>query len=197
VLQWARECVRHPTQLARSLSVRRWSERTVVALVMQSLDNSLVVSGKRGRLGHWRLTTRQGHGRPNPSWIPEGNDAARRLARVIGGDPGGNLGELVGAPLTAHFLGGAVIGASPEHGVVDGWHRAFGHEGLHVVDGAAVSANLGANPSLTITAQAERAMAFWPNKGDDDPRPPLGSSYAPVDAVAAHSPAVRNALERT
>ncbi len=164
VLRWAREGLRHPGRLARSLSVRHWSERTVIALVMQSVDNSLTLSGRCGLLGRWRLTSRQGHGQPNPSWVPEGNDAVRRLATVLGGDPRGNIGEILGAPMTAHFLGGAVIGASPEQGVIDGWHRVFGHEGLHVVDGAAVSANLGANPSLTITAQAERAMAFWPNK---------------------------------
>jgi cholesterol oxidase len=148
------------------------------------------VSGRRGRFGRWRLTTRQGHGQPNPSWIPVGNDAVRRLAKVVDGDPGGNLGELLGAPMTAHFIGGAAIGASPREGVVDGWHRVFGHEGLHVVDGAAISANLGANPSLTIAAQAERAMAFWPNKGDPDPRPPLGASYLPVPPVEARHPAV-------
>jgi cholesterol oxidase len=92
--------------------------------------------------------------------------------------------------MTAHFIGGAVIGRDPQHGVVDGWHRVFGHPGLHVVDGAAVSANLGANPSLTITAQAERAMAFWPNKGEPDPRPPLGAAYRPIEPVPAMAPAV-------
>jgi cholesterol oxidase len=66
----------------------------------------------------------------------------------------------------------------------------YGHPGLHVVDGAAVSANLGVNPSLTITAQAERAMAFWPNRGESDPRPPLGSAYQQVDPVAPAHPAV-------
>lgn len=190
VLRWLRTCAGHPAQFVRSLSVRHWSERTVIGLVMQSLDNSLVVSGKRGRFGRWRLTSRQGHGLPNPSWIPEGNEAIRRLARVIDGDPGGNLGDLVGAPMTAHFIGGAAIGATPERGVVDGWHRVFGHQGLHIVDGTAVSANLGANPSLTITAQAERAMAFWPNKGEPDPRPPWGAAYAPVAPVRARHPAV-------
>jgi cholesterol oxidase len=190
VMRWAGECARHPARFVRMLSVRRWSERTVIALVMQSLDNSLSVSGRRGFLGRWRLTTRQGHGQPAPSWIPQGNEAVRRLAKVIGGDPGGNLGDLVGATMTAHFIGGVVIGSSPENGVIDGWHRVFGYDGLSVVDGSALSANLGANPSLTITAQAERAMAFWPNKGDPDPRPPVGSAYLPLAPVAAARPAV-------
>ena len=114
----------------------------------------------------------------------------RRLAEVIDGDPGGNAADLVGSTMTAHFLGGAPIGADPTTGVVDGWHRVFGHPGLHVVDGAAVSANLGANPSLTITAQAERAMSFWPVRGEPDPRPPLGSRYGPVAPVPASDPAV-------
>ncbi|MGZ4611179.1 MAG: GMC oxidoreductase, partial [Actinomycetes bacterium] len=190
VLRWMRACATHPGQFARSLSVHHWSERTVIGLVMQAVDNSIVVSGKRTRLGRWRLTSRQGHGQPNPTWIPEGNDAIRRLARVVDGDPGGNLGDLVGATMTAHFLGGVVIGATPETGVIDAWHRVFGHPGLHVVDGSAVSANLGANPSLTITAQAERAMSFWPNKGEPDPRPPLGAAYSPVARVAARHPTV-------
>ena len=76
--------------------------------------------------------------------------------------------------MTAHFLGGCPIGDRADTGVIDAYHRLYGHPGLHVVDGAAISANLGVNPSLTITAQAERAMAMWPNNGDPDPRPPLG-----------------------
>jgi cholesterol oxidase len=93
-------------------------------------------------------------------------------------------------PVTAHILGGAAIGAGVEDGVVDAYHRVFGHDGLHVVDGASVSANLGVNPSLTITALAERAMAHWPNRGEADPRPPLGESYRPVDPVPPRAPAV-------
>ena len=92
--------------------------------------------------------------------------------------------------MTAHFIGGAVIGSSPDRGVIDGWQRVFGYDGLSVVDGSALSANLGANPSLTITAQAERAMAFWPNKGDPDPRPPVGATYEPVLPVPARHPTV-------
>jgi cholesterol oxidase len=188
-LIWLRDQAAHPGRAARSLWIRRWSERTIIGLVMQSLDNSLVVSGTR-RFGRWRLTSRQGHGAPNPSWIPAGNEAVRRLAEVIDGEPGGNVADLTGSTLTAHFLGGAVIGADPSRGVVDAWHRVFGHPGLHVVDGAAVSANLGANPSLTIAAQAERAMSFWPLRGEVDPRPPLGSAYVRLEPVRPSCPAV-------
>jgi cholesterol oxidase len=187
---WLRELARDPVRAVRSLSVRRWSERTIIGLVMQSVDNSLVVSGRRGMFGRWRLTSRLGHGEPSPTWIPEANEAVRRLATVIDGEPGGSLTDLVDSPLTAHFIGGAPIGRDAEHGVIDGWHRVFGHPGLHVVDGTAISANLGVNPSLTITAQAERAMAFWPNRGEPDPRPALGEAYRPVPPVAASAPAV-------
>lgn len=177
------EVVVHPVTFARSLSVRRWSERTVIGLVMQSRDNSLVVSGRRGVLGGRRLTSRQGHGEPNPSWIPAGHRSlrvlARRLQEATGlrAFPGGSLGEVVDVPMTAHFLGGAVIGADPSRGVVDPYHRVWGHPGLHVVDGSAVSANLGVNPSLTITAQAERAFSMWPRRGEQDQRPTQGEGY--------------------
>ena len=98
---------------------------------------------------------------------------AKRLAEATGQYTvaGGSWSEVFDVPLTAHFLGGVAIGGSPETGVVDQWHRLFGHPGISVVDGSTISANLGVNPSLTITAQAERAMSFWPAKGDADPRP--------------------------
>ncbi|MEU4640172.1 GMC family oxidoreductase [Micromonospora sp. NPDC023814] len=189
VRRWLGTLLRQPGPAARLLSVRDWSERTVIALVMQSADNSLTTRLRRGPLGR-RLVSEPGHGVPNPTWIPAGNRAARLLAEEIGGTPGGTLTEPFDIPMTAHILGGAVIGATPADGVVDPWHRVFGHPGLHVVDGAAVSANLGVNPSLTITAQAERAMSFWPNKGEEDPRPPLGSPYARMDPVPPRHPAV-------
>lgn len=93
-------------------------------------------------------------------------------------------------PVTAHFLGGCTIGESPATGVIDPYQRVYGYEGLHIVDGSAVSANLGVNPALTITAQAERAMAMWPNRGDADPRPARGASYQKVAPVAPRYPAV-------
>jgi cholesterol oxidase len=169
---------------------KHWSERTVIALVMQSLDNSITTYGKKGRFTPWRMTSRQGHGAPNPSWIPVANDAVRRIAAKVDGTAGGNIGEPFGMPLTAHFIGGCAIGDSPETGVIDGYQRVYGHPGLHVADGAAVTANLGVNPSLTITAQAERAMSFWPNKGESDPRPALGEQYVRVRPVAPKAPVV-------
>ncbi|MBO4209085.1 FAD-dependent oxidoreductase [Micromonospora echinofusca] len=189
VRRWLGIIASRPGTFLRLLSVRGWSERTVIALVMQSADNSLTTSYRRGLFGR-RLAGSPGHGVPNPTWIPAGNEAARLLAEEIGGEPGGALTEPFDVPVTAHILGGAVIGASPAEGVIDPYHRVFGYPGLHVVDGAAVSANLGVNPSLTITAQAERAMSFWPNKGGTDPRPPLGEPYRPVARVLPENPAV-------
>ncbi|MFE3144498.1 GMC family oxidoreductase N-terminal domain-containing protein [Streptomyces scopuliridis] len=190
VRSWLGHAARHPLLVLRSLSNRRWSERTIIGLVMQSLDNSLTTYRKPGGVGKGLLTARQGHGAPNPKQIPEATRAATLIAREINGFAGSNVGELMGTPLTAHFLGGCVIGASAQEGVIDPYHRLYGHPGISVVDGSAVSANLGVNPSLTITAQAERAMSFWPNKGEPDPRPEQGAAYVRQDPVAPVSPAV-------
>jgi cholesterol oxidase len=188
-LAWAREVARHPVMLTRNLSMRRWSEQTIIALVMQTRDNSITCYTKRGLFGR-RLTSKQGHGEPNPTWIPAGHDAVRRIAARIGGFPGGGWNDVFNVPMTAHFLGGAVIGDSPLTGVIDPYHRVYGHPGLHVVDGAAVSANLGVNPSLTITAQAERAVALWPNRGEPDERGALGGPYRRLEAVEPCHPVV-------
>ncbi|MDI3385693.1 GMC family oxidoreductase [Streptomyces sp. B-S-A8] len=190
VAAWLANCVRHPLQAARSLSNRRWSERTIIGLVMQSLDNSLTTYRKEKGIGKGLLTARQGHGAPNPNQIQAATEAASLLAREINGFAGSNIGELMGTPLTAHFLGGCPIGADAARGVIDPYHRLYGHPGISVVDGAAVSANLGVNPSLTITAQAERAMSFWPNKGEDDQRPAQGAGYERIGAVEPKSPTV-------
>ncbi len=191
---WLKEMWRQKKKLFELYDLKHWSERTVIALVMQSLDNSITTYGKRSRLtGHWRMTSKQGHGAPNPTWIPVANEAVRRIATELGGTAGGNIGEPFNMPLTAHFIGGCAIGDSPETGVVDPYQRLYGHPGLHVADGSAITANLGVNPSLTITAQAERAMSFWPNKGEPDPRPHLGAGYERIAAVAPARPAVPEA----
>jgi cholesterol oxidase len=188
---WLKEMWTERANVGRLYDFKHWSERTVIALVMQSLDNSITtytkqIPGTKKRF----LTSKQGHGVPNPTWIPAGNTAVRLMAEVMGGTPGGSIGEPFNRPLTAHFLGGCAIGDSPETGVVDPYQRVYGHPGLHVADGSAITANLGVNPSLTITAQAERAMSFWPNKGEADQRPALGEAYTRLAPVQPGSPAV-------
>lgn len=184
------EVLRHPVRFLKSLSVRKWSQRTVILLVMQSSDNSINLRW-RNRRGRVRLRSEQGTGAPNPTFIPEAVDAARKSAEIMGGDAFGSVNEaLLDVPVTAHILGGCVIGADAEHGVIDGYQRVFGHPGLHIADGSAISANLGVNPSLTITAQTERAMSFWPNKGEPDRRPLLGAPYEPIAPTLPKTPAV-------
>jgi cholesterol oxidase len=153
---------RHPWQALGAFRIRGMSRRTIILLVMQSLDNSMRLRVKR-RLptGSVLLTTEQDPLNPNPDSIPAAYEAARWFARRTGGTAySGVTDSVLGIPLTAHILGGAVIGSGPESGVVDSRHRVFGYQNLLVTDGAAVPANVGANPSLTITALAERAMSF-------------------------------------
>jgi cholesterol oxidase len=172
------------------LNVRNWSERTVIALVMQHLDNSITTFTERTKPGFRRMTSKQGHGEPNPTWIPVGNEVTRRIAKKIDGVAGGTWGELFNIPLTAHFLGGAAIGDTAEHGVIDPYQRVYGYPTLSVMDGAAISANLGVNPSLSITAQAERAASLWPNKCQVDQRPAQGEPYKRLAPILPEHPVV-------
>jgi cholesterol oxidase len=188
--RWVRflgQAAARPQDLVRLPNLRDWSRRTIVALVMQTLDNSITVVPSASGRG---MRARRGHGEPSPTWIPQAHRAVRMLAEEMGGMAGGTWLDLFNIPTTAHFIGGCTIGSSPAEGVIDPYHRVYGHPGLHIVDGSAVSANLGVNPSLTITAQAERAMAFWPNRDESDPRPALGSAYERLSPVSPKSPAV-------
>ncbi|NLE79138.1 MAG: GMC family oxidoreductase [Rhodococcus sp.] len=173
-----------------ALNPYRWSERTIIALVMQNLDNSITTYTKKGLLGRRKVTSKQGHGQPNPTWIPAGNEATRRIADKIDGWAGGTWGDVFNIPLTAHFLGGCAISEDASQGVIDPYHRVHNYPTLSVVDGAAVSANLGVNPSLTISAQAERAASLWPNKGEDDQRPAQGKKYQRIQPSTPKNPVV-------
>jgi len=190
--RWLRaipEYARRIADVRTMASPRHWSEESIILLVMQTLDNSVTVFTKRGLFGR-RMTTKQGIGEPNPTWIPVAHDVARDVAERTDGVTLGSVTDLIERPITAHFIGGCPIGDSPETGVVDAYQRVYGYSGLHVVDGAAVAANLGVNPSLMITALAERAMSFWPNKGEPDLRPSLGSTYQRFPAIMPHRPIV-------
>lgn len=189
-LRFVLSILRHPGRFLRSLSARQWSERTVILLTMQTIDNSLRLVRRRGLFGR-RLTTRPGHGEPNPTWIPAANEAARHAARRMDGEPMGSIFEAtLNTPATAHFIGGCPLGEDPATSVVDPYHRVHGIDGLHICDGSTITANLGVNPSLTITAMTERAMALWPNRGAADQRPAPGGGYRRLAPVSPERPVV-------
>jgi cholesterol oxidase len=191
-LKWIGAMARHPLQTAKLFFwPAGWSRRTVILLVMQSLDTAMRLVPKPKRFGSGiRLQTEQDPERPNPTYIPEAEQAARWFARRIGGAAQSGITEsTLNIPTTAHILGGAVIAGSPQEGVVDPANRVFGYENLLVTDGSAVPANPGVNPSLTITALAERAMSLVP------PAPGAERRELPVAAQAAGSTPARTTPE--
>jgi cholesterol oxidase len=171
--------LRHPVTFLKVLDPRAWSRRTIILLVMQTLDNAIALRPRPGRFGGMRLQTEQDPEKPNPTFIPVANEAAEWIAQRIGGIPQSSVMEaLANVPTTAHVLGGAVIGHSARDGVVDARQRVFGYENLLICDGSVIPANVGVNPSLTITALAERAMSFVPAAG-------ATAGDEPAQAVAA------------
>ena len=180
--QWFSKVIKQPTLLFKILNVRKWSERSVIALVMQNVDSAVTTFEKRTLFGR-KMSSRNNAGNPNATWIPEANEVAERIAKNYGGVAGGNIGNLIGSPLTAHFVGGCVIGKDKDSGVIDPYHRVWGYPTLHILDGSTITANLGVNPSLTITAQAERAISLWPNKDEKDLRPDQNKPYKVLEPI--------------
>ncbi len=163
-LMLAGNILRHPVRFVKSAWPVGWSRRTSVLLVMQTLDNAIAFRARRRWFGSGvRLVTEQDPDKPNPTFIAAGNKAAQWLAQHTGGIAQSMVLEAVAdIPTTAHILGGAVIGADASTGVVDSRNRVFGYRNLLICDGAAMPANPGVNPSLTITAIAEHAMSHVP-----------------------------------
>ena len=185
IASWLKQLIEHPTQVLAFDDVRHWSERTAVMLCMQTTDTSIDLYWEGGR-----LRSRHGSGTPPKVHIPIVEEFADRLAKKMDSRQGALRFEVLNKTASAHFIGGIPIGESSERGAVDAYQRVFGQPGLHVMDGSVMPANPGVNPSLLITALAERAMSLWPNKGDVDTRPPLGSGYERLDPVAPHRPFV-------
>ncbi|MGE0709855.1 MAG: GMC family oxidoreductase [Planctomycetota bacterium] len=154
-----------PLDHLRAVLARRWSERTMILLYMRTLEGHLKLErGRSWATGFQRgLTTELAEGPAPAASIPEASALARDIAAKVDGVVQSIWTEtLLGIPTTAHILGGCCMGRDRDEGVIDAEHRVFGHEGLYVIDGSAVSANPGVNPSLTITALAERAMTRIP-----------------------------------
>ena len=157
--------LRHPVQSTRSWRVKRWHQRVTVLTVMQHADNELTFKSGRSVFTGFRrgLVSSTEGSAASPSYLAEANNAARAFAKTAGGTPMNMVTESIfGLSSTAHILGGCRMGRTPAEGVIDAKHQVHGYPGLYVVDGAAVSANVGVNPSLTITALAERAMSMIP-----------------------------------
>jgi cholesterol oxidase len=173
------QILRHPKRFVQVLFPKHWSRRTIIVLVMQTLDNAIALRPRQGPFGSLWLKTEQDPERPIPTFIPIANQAAEWLARRTGGVAQSSVTEaLFNIPTTAHILGGAVIAPDPARGVVDARQQVFGYENLLVCDGSAIPANVGVNPSLTITALAEHAMSHVPVAG-------MVAEPAPETAAAA------------
>jgi cholesterol oxidase len=153
----------HPLEATSSLRVfKDWHKRITLISTMQNKDNQIAFTWGRGLKG---LQSATPSGKRAPTYIPEANEAARTYAKVSGGTPHNALLEsALNMSVTAHILGGCPIGANAEHGVIDSKHEVFGYPDMYVVDGSAIPANVGVNPSLTITALAERAMGLMAKK---------------------------------
>ncbi len=168
-LRWIGTVLRHPLQFLRTIVPFGWAKKSAILLVMQPVDNHLTY--RLRRRWYWpfskKLDSAPGAGEPAPTYIPVANLVAKKMAQKMEGVPQSGLLEvLFDKASTAHILGGCPIGESAEDGVVDPKSRAFGYDDLYVVDGSIIPANLGVNPSLTITAMAEHAMSHVPPRRD-------------------------------
>jgi cholesterol oxidase len=162
----AKSLVCHPIKTLRLCQPFGWARETVVLLCMQALESHITMRWERPWFWPFRkyLVSR---GKKVPTYIPKANEFAKTFADLAGGTGLSMLPEILfDVPGTAHCIGGCVIAASPERGVVDAQHRVFGYKNMYICDGSVVAANLGVNPSLTITALAERAMSFIPKANE-------------------------------
>ena len=154
--------VRHPLRTWRCLRPSGWARESLILLCMQTLDGFIAMRlGRRWYFPFGKVLVSRG--KRVPTFIPQANEFARKAAELVGGVAMSLTTEILfDIPGTAHILGGCAMADSAEHGVVDHRGRVFGYQNMYVCDGSVVSANLGVNPSLTITAVAERSMSYIP-----------------------------------
>jgi len=152
--------LRHPIKSWFLFRPQGWAREAVILLCMQAVDGEIQMRWRRLWFWPFRKFLVSG-GDKVPTYIPQANQFAKKFAEVAGGTAMSTLPEILfDVPGTAHCIGGCVIADSPAHGVVDSRHHVFGYENMYICDGSVIAANLGVNPSLTITALAERAMSF-------------------------------------
>ncbi|GAC1604878.1 MAG: hypothetical protein NVS3B3_01720 [Aquirhabdus sp.] len=168
ILLWMRNMLlillRNPFKFSRTFWPKDWARTTIIFLVMQTLDGHLNMRWRRPWYNPF-IKVLQTEGDPIPTYIPQANDFVAKMAKSMDGVPMSVTTEiLLNIPTTAHCMGGAGMGSSAATGVIDSQNRVFGYQNLYVCDASMLGANLGVNPSLTITALAERAMSFIPAK---------------------------------
>lgn len=163
----------YPRRSSLAWRSRNWHKRVTVLTVMQHADNQLKFSYGRSMLRGFRksLKSAVSVGARAPSYLPVANQAAEVFARVSGGTAQNVLLESVAnLSVTAHLLGGAVMAENADQGVIDAQHMVFAYPNLYVVDGSAIPVNVGVNPSLTITALAERFAAQFSQRSPEPPQ---------------------------
>ena len=168
--------IRNPRDFLRSKVLPYWARDTTIILIMQTVDNRMRM--KLGRsiftLGQKKLVTERSKNAPIPTVVEAGSAVLHRFSEMIGGVPQASMNDvLLNTPTTAHILGGCGIAGDEATGVIDKYHEVFNYPGMYVVDGSVIPANLGVNPSLTITAMAERAMSYIPEKKEAKQVEPL------------------------
>ena len=164
----AESLLKHPIRTTRTLHPFGWARESIILLCMQTLDGHIEM--RMGRPWFWPFRrVLRSHGQRIPTFIPQANQFAARLAAAIGGTPMSMVTEILfDVPGTAHILGGCPMAFSADEGVVDSRNRLFGYRNLYVCDGSVIAANLGVNPSLTICALTERAMSLIPPAASTD-----------------------------
>lgn len=167
---------KQPLDFLKARILPDWARDTTIILVMQTVENRMHL--KLGRsiwtLFRKKLVSDRDKTLPIPAVIDAGRAVVERFAEKVNGIPQSSIHEvLLDKPSTAHILGGCGIGQDETTGVVDDKHQVFNYPGMYVVDGSVIPANLGVNPSLTITAMSERAMSHIPAKADSADLPTL------------------------
>jgi cholesterol oxidase len=159
------EGVKRPYDFLKTSLLPNWARDSTILLIMQTAENRMRL--KRGRslftLFRQSLVSERDDSLPIPAVVEAGRSVVNRFAEKVNGIPQSTVNDvLLGKPSTAHILGGCAIGADELHGVIDKKHEVFNYPGLFIADGSVIPANLGVNPSLTITAMTERAMSLVP-----------------------------------
>lgn len=167
-VKWLLTIITRPIYFLKASNPIGLAHKSIILLVMQTVDNSVRLIRKRRWLWPFQktMTSALSSGPKTPTYIPIANEFAKVLAKLAGGINRSSITDvLLDAPITGHIMGGCIVGETPDEGVIDFENKVHGYKNLRICDASMITVNLGVNPSLTITALTERAMSFIPPKG--------------------------------